>query len=204
MTVLFVCAALEHPQQWGSHTKSTPHPALLKGLLLYKNNTHKREHVSLQHDSASWWTDSVVPPVSQNVFSYLLHLSVGSFFLFVFFFCPPPLSLIIWRCPQKAIYLFLLWLYDVFTGEAVWKSVQRVSPRMKKERKVQILLSGSLCWCALSWCKSIKSSVFFRFVYKRVFLSLFCCKEERMYKLGLYQGDIWRVFITWIQWMTKC
>lgn len=36
-------------------------------------------------------------------------------------------SLIIWRCPQKAIYFFLVWLCNVFIGKAVTKSVQQVS-----------------------------------------------------------------------------
>lgn len=80
-----------------------------------------------------------VPPGGQTVLLPQCHRMffpiISIYLLGCFFFFPSPLSLIIWRCPQKAIYLFLLWLYDVFTGEAVLKSVQRVSSRMKKKGK---------------------------------------------------------------------
>lgn len=131
ISIWFICAALTHPRQqiWeGSHAK---HLVLLKGLLLY-NNTHKRKmfHYNI-----------TVPPGGQTVLLPQCHRMFFPFisiYQFVF-------SVIIWRFPQKAIYLFLQWLYDVLFGKAVEKiSATWIIKSEEGERKnVQLLHSGN-------------------------------------------------------------
>lgn len=83
-----------------------------------------------------------------------------------------------------------MWLYDVSVGKAVTKSVHCVSSRArkKKERTYRYCIQAFSPGCIVT-TEEYKNK---GFLYKRVFLLLFCCKEERMYKLGLYvMGVIW-------------
>lgn len=113
-----------------------------------------------------------VPPGGQTV---LFPSVTECFFLLSPFICFL-FSLIIWRCPQKAIYLFLMWLYDVFIGKAVTKSVQHVSSRArkKKERTYRYCIQAILPVC-ISWWNSIKSSVLF---IKEYFYCYFVVKRR--------------------------
>lgn len=135
---------------WCRKKSHAIHPVLFKGLVLY-NKYAQKEHVSLQI-TVPPGGQTVLFPQSQNVFSYYLHLSV-SFFPVIF-----------GRCPQKAIYLFPLWLYDVLMGKAV--TVQHVSSSVRKKRErthrlLHLIALRQYCQRALSWWKSIRSSVLF-------------------------------------------
>ncbi len=143
---LFFCAALTHLQQQiseGSHANTL----LFKGLLLY-NNTHKR---NMFHYNIT------VPPGGQRVLFPQCHRmffpSISIYQLF--------LSVIVWRFPQKAIYLFLQWLRDVLFRKAVKKKNQCNMYRQERGRRWRkkecaVFAFRLLCQCALSQRKSIK------------------------------------------------
>lgn len=65
--------ALTHLRQHISHAT---HPVLWKAYS-YIIMVRTRRNVSLWRNSASWWTERVVHPVSQNVVSCCLHWSVS-------------------------------------------------------------------------------------------------------------------------------
>ena len=107
-----------------------------KGLHLHNNNTHKKD-VSLQHNSASWWTESIVPPVSPNVFPHL-HLSVLTF---------PRDNL---EMPSKS---------NIFISVAVWcnywKGLTKIMCHLERGRKKESAIIfrhfrlGALSWWEL-------------------------------------------------------
>lgn len=81
---------------------------------------------------------------------------------------------------------------NIFIYEAVWWIEWKQCVTASKDRKTARMYGCIQAGCFGTTCKKKIQNKKIVFLYKRVFLLLFCCKEERMYKLGLYvMGVIW-------------
>lgn len=157
-----------------------------KGLYLHNSNTHKRN---------TFQYNLTVPPGGQTVLLPQCHrmfFLLSPFICCFFFFFP----LILWRCPQKAIYLFTR-LCDVSCGNTVCHR-ERGGKKEGTYRCIQAVLPR--CFGTTKSVKK-KNSVFF---IKEYFYCYFVVKRRECISLLCMSWELSGTFDHLIQQMTKC